>query len=105
METVLLRKIRRTGGGEVLLDEIFMIAIMYLWWLLIGWSERNLAKAVSDISNSKECFSPACSEVVIVVSRPFFCLIDTTLYGLLSCLVLVSRGVKRLLFDCTLIII
>lgn len=30
----------------MLLDEIFMIAIMYLWWLLIGWSERNLAKAV-----------------------------------------------------------
>lgn len=91
----------------MLLDEIFMIAIMYLWWLLIGWSERNLAKAVSDISNSKECFSPACSEVVIVVSRHFFfCLIDTTLYGLLSCLVLVSRGVKRLyLIDCTLIII
>lgn len=52
----------------MLLDEIFMIAIMYLWWLLIGWSERNLAKAVSDISNSKEFFSPACSEVVIVVS-------------------------------------
>lgn len=37
----------------MLLDEIFMIAIMYLWWLLDGWSERNLAKAVSDISNSK----------------------------------------------------
>lgn len=46
METVLLGKIRRKGGRGVLLDEIFMIAIMYLWWLLIGWSERNLAKAV-----------------------------------------------------------
>lgn len=38
----------------MLLDEIFMIAIMYLWWLLDVWSERNLAKAVSDISNLKE---------------------------------------------------
>lgn len=36
METVLLGKIRRKGGRGVLLDEIFMIAIMYLWWLLIG---------------------------------------------------------------------
>lgn len=90
----------------MLLDEIFMIAIMYLWWLLIGWSERNLAKAVSDISNSKECFSPACSEVVIVVSRHFFCLIDTSFHGVLSCPCYVSRGVKRLyLIECTLIII
>lgn len=46
METVLLGKIRRKGGRGVLLDEIFMIAIMYLWWLLDRWSERNLAKAV-----------------------------------------------------------
>lgn len=36
METVLLGKVRRKGERRVLLDEIFMIAIMYLWWLLIG---------------------------------------------------------------------
>lgn len=82
----------------MLLDEIFMIAIMYLWWLLIGWSERNLAKAVSDITNSKECFSPACSEVVIVVSRPFLpCRYDFLWFIVLSWPRLARR--KASLFD------